>query len=513
MAAVGYLLETAANQDPWSSQHNPQHYCFYTASSSKWWMVTQTASADVANNRDDFHLYLWDGTTPGSPGSAGGFALANASSNGDADGKVQIDDRDTGLPDLWWDEANQKLHVHSWHSTPKYGVLTYSSALNNWAVGWVPPLSSGGQSSGVAGTMPSGGFAVDSNGVVWCVFYATLTLQTRYLSGGTWTAGPTIESVAIITRGDSRVAVGTATIGGVASVYCAYSYSTGVGGVGEWRFAYRADSAALGAAWTQETIDTTQQIDDHISVASVVQSGNSNSTIVVIGKDDANDILGWTRNASGTWAAVVKVATTITRPRAVIDASNEVVYVFFTNGSGDDDTINYVTSPLPTLSWSAAAIAIDNGTAVADLNDAITPNHTCTYLTDLMMGCTQNSIGVWWKLFDLLIPLPATPTLATPADAAVSQAVNPTLSWNAATYATTYDLQVATDAGFASLVVNQTGIAATSYAVSGLSNNVTYYWKVRGVNATGNGSYSTARTFTTVMLSASKRRRVMLGVG
>jgi RHS repeat-associated protein len=47
-------------------------------------------------------------------------------------------------------------------------------------------------------------------------------------------------------------------------------------------------------------------------------------------------------------------------------------------------------------------------------------------------------------------------------------------------------------------VASQTGIATTSYIVSGLNNDGTYYWRVRAVNAGGSSSWSSARSFHTV---------------
>ena len=93
---------------------------------------------------------------------------------------------------------------------------------------------------------------------------------------------------------------------------------------------------------------------------------------------------------------------------------------------------------------------------------------------------------------------PAMVTLIAPADGATSEPVTPTLSWNAASEAATYELQVAEDAAFSTIIVNQTGITNTSYNVSGLNTNTTYHWRVRGVNGCGNGNYSTVYDFTTL---------------
>ncbi len=94
-------------------------------------------------------------------------------------------------------------------------------------------------------------------------------------------------------------------------------------------------------------------------------------------------------------------------------------------------------------------------------------------------------------------PPPAAPVLATPADGATGIAMNPTVTWNASTGAASYRLQVSTDAGFGTTAVDQSNITTTSYAVSGLTGNTTYYWRVNATNAGGTSAYSSTWSFTT----------------
>jgi subtilisin family serine protease len=95
------------------------------------------------------------------------------------------------------------------------------------------------------------------------------------------------------------------------------------------------------------------------------------------------------------------------------------------------------------------------------------------------------------------LPAPGVPTLSSPADLATNVAIAPTLSWAAATAATTYNLQVSTTNTFATTLVNLTGLTTTSRAISGLANSTTYYWRVSTTNATGTSAWSAVRSFTT----------------
>ena len=93
---------------------------------------------------------------------------------------------------------------------------------------------------------------------------------------------------------------------------------------------------------------------------------------------------------------------------------------------------------------------------------------------------------------------PAAPVLATPANGGTGIATNPTLTWNASTGAASYGIQVSTDSGFSSFITNQSNVTTTSFELSGLTSNTTYYWHVNATNSGGTSAYSTAWRFTTV---------------
>jgi hypothetical protein len=87
--------------------------------------------------------------------------------------------------------------------------------------------------------------------------------------------------------------------------------------------------------------------------------------------------------------------------------------------------------------------------------------------------------------------------LSAPANGATGVAVPVTLSWQAASGATSYRAQVSTVSTFATLVLDRSGITTTSTSVSGLAGTTTYYWRVFAVNTTGSSPASAVRSFTT----------------
>lgn len=93
---------------------------------------------------------------------------------------------------------------------------------------------------------------------------------------------------------------------------------------------------------------------------------------------------------------------------------------------------------------------------------------------------------------------PAAPVLLTPPNGAFNQPVQPVFTWEAAAQGATYDIQVATDPGFASIVAAANGLASTTFTPpAALAPNTTHYWRVRAGNGCADGPYSEVFTFTT----------------
>jgi hypothetical protein len=94
--------------------------------------------------------------------------------------------------------------------------------------------------------------------------------------------------------------------------------------------------------------------------------------------------------------------------------------------------------------------------------------------------------------------VPGDVTLVSPPDGDTDVALLPELTWQAAAQALEYELEIATDAGFASVVYSVT-LTDTSHAVTThLDERTRHYWHVRAVNTCGEGGFSSPFDFTTV---------------
>jgi subtilisin-like proprotein convertase family protein len=111
-------------------------------------------------------------------------------------------------------------------------------------------------------------------------------------------------------------------------------------------------------------------------------------------------------------------------------------------------------------------------------------------------GATTNSV-----VFNLNVGLP-TPTLSAPANNVIAQSTSLTLKWIVSPIATSYDVQVASDSDFTTIV--SSGNAVTnSYNVTGLAQATSYYWRVLPKSTNCTGIYTPAFKFTTGIITCA----------
>lgn len=89
------------------------------------------------------------------------------------------------------------------------------------------------------------------------------------------------------------------------------------------------------------------------------------------------------------------------------------------------------------------------------------------------------------------------PVLSLPANGAVNQSQNLTLSWSPVANATEYNLQFSDNPAFTTVLLTLNNLKATSQPISGLAFGDTYYWRISTITSTGTSQWSTPHAFTT----------------
>jgi hypothetical protein len=179
-------------------------------------------------------------------------------------------------------------------------------------------------------------------------------------------------------------------------------------------------------------------------------------------------------------------------------------------------------SVMTTFTWDAVEdaetyalqVSTDPGFGSFVVNKAGLTETSYTLTSPLAYGTTyywrvgatnEEETGPWvnMKRFTTIPAILSAPVLILPADAATAVSVLPSFRWKVQAGAVSYGLQVSTDPGFATTVVNQTGMTDTTLTLTvRLASSTLYYWHVNATNSTGTSAWTSARSFTTGPASA-----------
>ena len=142
-----------------------------------------------------------------------------------------------------------------------------------------------------------------------------------------------------------------------------------------------------------------------------------------------------------------------------------------------------------TYAWTNTAQTTSTITGLSNNTYAVT-------ITDAQ-GCTASSSATIANL-----PAPAAVTTTSPTNAATVTSSTVNFIWSAATNSVTYQIDISTSNTFSTIAYTMNAISATNHSAT-LSGSGIYYWRVRGINSCGNGTYSTTKSFTLPNITCS----------
>lgn len=190
---------------------------------------------------------------------------------------------------------------------------------------------------------------------------------------------------------------------------------------------------------------------------------------------------------------------TITNPSISVCPPNDAVFnVDVGTFGGFSDPVTLTATGVPagaTGTFGVTPITPGNTTTftVSNTGSATPGTYTITIEGNSTTGIKTQDVTL-----TIAGPVPSVSTLTAPADAAIGLTLPVNFTWSAAGAGDFFDIDIATDAGFASIVDNAVGLSTNSYISSALAPGTTYYWRVRAYNACGDAGYSTTFSFETV---------------
>jgi hypothetical protein len=196
-----------------------------------------------------------------------------------------------------------------------------------------------------------------------------------------------------------------------------------------------------------------------------------------------------TLNGNGLLPAPILTSANITLPTSTTTSSGFTLsWGAITGATGY--TVQYSTDSTFKTGVSSTTASSTNAVITGLTSGA-------TYYFQVQATAGAGITSAWsTSVSKLTIPsVPSTPTSATVATNSL------TLNWSAATGATSYTVQRATNAGFTTGVTTTTA-STNSLAVTGLAANTTYYFRVSATNLSGTTGYSGYLTQLTAMPAA-----------
>ena len=232
-------------------------------------------------------------------------------------------------------------------------------------------------------------------------------------------------------------------------------------------------------------------------IVPIVGGDTSTARVMVKG---ANNIF-YAINSSNFSIQESEYVLTVSDPSSteVCSPTDTTTYTFTYNTFlGFTGTTNFSATGLPagtSAAFSPASASAD-GTTVTVTVSGVATLMTGNYPFNIVgtSGSLMQSVPVDFTIYNDTIDAPV---LVGPADGATDlNAESVILSWSANDNALAYEIDIATDSGFTTIVESsvETGI---SYATTSLMSDSEYFWRVRGINDCGTpGTYLTA-SFTT----------------
>jgi hypothetical protein len=170
------------------------------------------------------------------------------------------------------------------------------------------------------------------------------------------------------------------------------------------------------------------------------------------------------------------------------------ISVDFINNFSEDVSFSTTGEPIgSSVSFTPTSINSD-GTVTMTVSD-LTGAGVDSYLIEITASSStivrniNASLNILNATFETL-------NLTSPNNNDTGISLTPTFTWDEISNASSYDIEIATDSDFGSIVASENS-ATNSFTGVSLNQTTTYYWRVKAKNTCGDGDFSSTSSFTT----------------
>ena len=166
----------------------------------------------------------------------------------------------------------------------------------------------------------------------------------------------------------------------------------------------------------------------------------------------------------------------------------------FINGFSENVSFSTTGEPVgSTVNFSPTTINSDGTVTmtISNLNGVAVDSYTIEIIatSNSIIRNINATLNILNATFETL-------NLTSPSNSGTGVALSPTFTWDEISNASSYDIEIATDLGFSSILVNE-NVTTNSYTEASLDQSTTYYWRVKAKNSCGDGNFSSVSSFTT----------------
>lgn len=223
--------------------------------------------------------------------------------------------------------------------------------------------------------------------------------------------------------------------------------------------------------------------------------GDSDQLRVMV---EGNDNIFYAINSTNLSLQESEFAMTVEEPSVTVCSPNDVIYNFTYNTFlGFTGTTSFSTLGLPS-GLSATFSSNTASTDGADIelvisNIGVLNEGTYNFQITGTSGAIVKTTDVDFSVFSNILEIPI---LTSPSMNITGVGLSPIFSWEEISNISSYDIEIATDQQFSSVLFSD-NISTNSFSGASLEESTVYYWRVKAKNTCGEGDFSEISSFTT----------------